>query len=125
MPQVHVLLLIWKMSDEGCKSPVGGIDDPLFILTFVTSVTAASYGISKFIKTGPCRIIRNNTRCSGFGTLSYILLFLNIASTLSAKGYTIVAEGRGPTYFEPSVVTLLPGVFFCFMPQLAMVRADT
>merc|ERR1712241_1206841 len=90
VPQVHVLLLLWKLSGEGCDSAVGVSNDPLFLVTFSASVATASFGISKFLKSGPCRIIRNNTCCSGFGTLSYILLLLNIASTVIAKGYSIV-----------------------------------
>ena len=133
MLQVHILLLIWKLSGNRCDSPVSGIGDPLFILTFSISVATASFGISNFLKSGPCRIIRNNIFCSGFGTLSYILLLLNIASTVIAKGYALIDQGRGPftSYVDRrsrhphaedvSLVLLLPGIFLSFTPQLTMV----
>ena len=53
------------------------------------SVTAAYFGISKFLKSGPCRFIKSDTILLGFRTLSYLLLFLNIVVTMVAKSVSI------------------------------------
>ena len=88
VPQVHILLVIWVLDGGyGCHSAVQA--GPHFITTFVTSVITASFGISKFLKSGPCRFIRSDTCLMGFGTLSYILLFLNIAATVVVKGLIV------------------------------------
>ena len=119
VPQVHILFLIWVLSDEGsCDSPINGLRDPHFIITFVSSVINAAFGISKFLRSGPCRFIRSDTFLMGFGTLSYLLLFLNIATTLVAKGLSLVSA------IDPDdTISRLPLVSICFVPQLAMVSS--
>ena len=113
VPQVHILLVIWVLDGGGCSGAVDG--GPFFITTFVTSVITASFGISKFLKSGPCRFIKS------FGTLSYFLLFLNIAATIVAKGWFVVfsfGDEYGPSRLGG--VNLLVGLF-CYLPQLATV----
>ena len=119
MPQVHVLFLIWVLSDEGsCDSPINGLRDLHFIITFVSSVINAAFGISKFLRAGPCRFIRIDTFLMGFGTLSYLLLFLNIAATIVAKGLSLAWAIVGGV-----AISRVPWVSIGFVPQLAMVSS--
>lgn len=113
------MLMIWISGIGDCSSPING-EDPLFITTFATSVTAASFGISKFLKTGPCRLIKSDKCCMGFCTLSYILLLTNIAATVAAKGFTAaMAFGHGPRRFWTFI-----GPVVLYLPQLVMVSND-
>ena len=90
VPQIHILLVIWAIDQVGSGCSAIPNWDPLFITTFTTSVLTASFGISKFLKSGPCHIIRNDSYLMGFGTLSYILLLINIFATLVSKGLVFV-----------------------------------
>ena len=121
-PQVIIMLVIWNKPGMGvCEIPINGYD-PLFITTYATSVTAASFGISKFLKSGPCRFIRSDELLMGFGTLSYILLLINIAATVVAKGFTAaVAIDFDLGYWPEGIfVTLV----VLYLPQLVMVSID-
>ena len=120
MPQVHILLLIGVVSKnyDNCTAPVSMSIwriDPLFITTFSTSVVTVAFGVSKFVKAGPAGIIRGDKCLMGFGTLSFILVFLNIAATIIGRGIVIAV------YFDlvrlESPIYILP-IFLCFIPQL-------
>ena len=56
----------------------------------------------------------------GFGTLSYILLLINIASTVVEKGFT-AAVVIGPGYWTGGIF-IAPVVLY--LPQLVMVSSD-
>ena len=121
VPQVHILMVIYILSINSpnpCNKvyTVGG--DTLFINTFSTSIVTASFGISKFIKSGPARIVKNDKCLIGFGTLSFLLIFTNIALTLVGKGCIIALYVyiNNNTYF---VLLLL-----CFLPQLFHVSSS-
>ena len=86
VPQVHILLVLWALRGAaGCDL----IDawDPIFITSFATSALTAAFGMSKFLKTGPCHIIRNDSYLMGFGTLTYVLLIINIIATFVGKAF--------------------------------------
>ena len=68
---------------EDCHDPF--VRDTLSMVTFLTSMATASFGIAKFVKSGPARIVRNDKCLMGFGTLSFILIFINILLTLFLK----------------------------------------
>ena len=123
MPQVIIMLIIWISSTRVFVcSPING-HDPLFKTTFVTSVTAASFGISKFLKSGPCRIIKSDKYCMGFGTMSYILLLINIAATVVVKGFTCAAVIG---IYPPSEgIYKIPVVLVLYLPQLVVVSSDS
>ena len=57
---------------------------PLFIVTLVSSIISASFGISKFLKVGPCRLVS-----SGYVSMGFIVLFLNVFSTIVSKGWML------------------------------------
>ena len=57
-----------------------------FIATFASSVFSASKGIAGFLLHGPCKLVPTDGLFGGMGKLGFILLVLNIASTLCGKG---------------------------------------
>ena len=96
VPQIYILLVIWSIDGQfgGCSivAPNAKRDDlssALFKTTFIMSILTASLGISKFLKCGPCHFIRNDSYLMGYGTISYILLLINIWSTLVSKGFVL------------------------------------
>ena len=54
--------------------------------TFSSSILSASFGMTKFLLFGPCRILSKNALFGGYGGLKFIVLFLNMLCTLLAKG---------------------------------------
>ena len=87
VPQCFIMQAIWDIETAPPGSSCSVLEDfPLFLTTYATSVIAASLGISKFLKSGPCNIIRNDSYLKGYGTLSYFLLLINIIVTLISKG---------------------------------------
>ena len=57
---------------------------PLFIVTLVSSIISASFGITKFLKFGPCRLVS-----SVYVSIGFIVLFLNVLSTIVSKGWML------------------------------------
>ena len=116
VPQLHILLFIWSYS--GGNGSCGGLEvDEVFYMTFFTSVLTGSFGISKFLKAGPCQIIRNDSFLMGFGTLGYLLLLMNIACTLVGKGLVLVVyidDGPGSVGLRLGMGLMLLN----FIPQL-------
>ena len=88
-PQLHILLCLWlqenKLIEEGNQT--------FFIVTLATSIFSTSFGISKFLKSGPCRLVPNEGCLGGFGTLGFILLFLSVAFSLASKGILLAISG--------------------------------
>ena len=74
----------------------------LFLVTFALSVFSATFGIAKFLKSGPCRLLPNDGPIGGYGTVPFLLLMANIASTILAKGF---------------LLTVTPGVVGCDTPS--------
>ena len=65
----------------------------LFWTTFSLSVFSATFGIAKFLKVGPCRLVSSHGPLGGIGSIGFLTLMLNIASTLVLKG-NMLAESR-------------------------------
>ena len=86
VPQILILLIILTLSFPlgDCRAPVR-LDVP-FLLTFSTSVGASSFGLAKFIKSGPAGIIKTEKCLMGFGTGTFILTMLSIAAVICGKG---------------------------------------
>ena len=96
VPQVLIILVLSYADNTGKEyySVLGSESDgimamQLMILTFILSVTSASFGIARFLKTGPARIVREEGCLDGFGTMTFILIFCNVAATLVGKGWII------------------------------------
>ena len=60
---------------------------PLFWWTLNLSMLTASFGVAKFLKSGPSRIVMSEKCMDGFGTLTYILIVFNIFTTLAGRGW--------------------------------------
>ena len=60
--------------------------DSLFLITFVTSVFSSAWGMTMYLKLGPCRILPKNGFCGGFP-----LVMLSVGSTLVGKGLSFAA----------------------------------
>ena len=86
---MHILLCLWlqenKLIEEGNQT--------FFIVTLATSIFSTAFGISKFLKSGPCRLVPNEGFGGGFGTLGFILLFLSVAFSLASKGILLAISG--------------------------------
>ena len=82
-----------------------------FWLTSIISLASASFGIAKFIKSGPASIVRNDKWLDGFGTFTFSLLFFNILFTLLVKaiamGFIVVLLSGGDIISMPILSLLL------------------
>ena len=115
VPQVQILLAIYvAYGGDGCSSPVQR-GDVLFIVTFSLSVLSATFGVAKFIKSGPARVINNEKCLMGFCSATFILLFFNIAATLVGRGF-VIGFYSAEIVRENKINIIL--VFLCFVPQL-------
>ena len=61
-------------------------EDPLFAVTVLTSWLSAAFGIARFLKTGPCRLVSNDGILSGYFQLGFILNFTYIFLLLNVRG---------------------------------------
>ena len=129
MPQIYILLILFILNPASTYA----LDENLFIATFTTSVFTATLGIAKFLKIGPCRLVPDQGPLGGHGTLAFLMLLLNISSTIVNKGIMLPALGLGipqykgnplfrgePLSKSPSMVI---GVWIaiCYLPQLVYV----
>ena len=63
----------------------------VFLLTFSSSVFTAAFGIAKYLKMGPCRLIPNEgPSLGGYGQIGFLLIMVNVAFTLIAKGFALL-----------------------------------
>ena len=109
VPQVYWIVCVWMIT--GCIGPGELPEDqgwsqgsePTFktdytgLITFVSSILSASYGLTNFFRVGPLKVIPNQP-ASGFGHLSFFLIFVSVASSLVAKGI-VVMYGMYPVLF--------------------------
>ena len=101
VPQVHILICLFL------------IDTPLiyhrqtmlFSLTFASSAISAILGIAKFLKVGPCRIVPNEGILGGFGQAGFMLLYINIGSTILSKGFVVSAIGLRSKFKTSAICT--------------------
>ena len=87
IPQTHILLCLAGQN----RSIIIGKDSIQFWLTFATSFMSAAFALSKFLKTGPCRLIPDVGRLGGFLEKGFICLQVNVALTILIKGANLAA----------------------------------
>ena len=83
------MLIIWGFLGEQLTGSVFGVvsrEAVFFLATFISSVFSASKGIAGFLLHGPCKLVPTDGLFGGMGKLGFILLVLNIASTICGKG---------------------------------------
>ena len=89
VPQCFWYLYLW-VSSRGCIGPINGTHvNPMGTVAFTTSVPCAGYGLTNFLRVGPLKTIPNKP-ASGFGHLSFWLVFLTNLFRLIAKGVLMV-----------------------------------
>ena len=112
---MHILLILFTLNSLVYRQNPG-----LFYVTIITSTITASLGIARFLKTGPCRLVSDQ------GTLAFLMLMLNISSTIVFKGIMLPAiglevhHGNKPLFSNRNVSI---GVWLasCYLPQLIFV----
>ena len=145
VPQVYILMVILNISNnvlDPNETNAAVEVDTFFRVTFMFSIAAAAFGIAKFTKSGPTRIVRSDKCLDGFGTLTFLLIFVNAAATLFGKsllmtGYVInlekilnqnpsnlsnVTTGQECTNIVSGFHYL--GIFLAFLPQLVQVSRN-
>ena len=130
--QYHILLYIiyaedglsgWSaFSYTNAKKIRKYVKDPLYLVTSLTSLLSAAFGMAKFLKTGPCRLVSNDGLLGGYFQLGFILNFIyillliftrsvvSIMPLMFGKIYLAVASFGIPfiyvsTYFEKNFYT--------------------
>ena len=91
IPQTHILLCLAGQN----PSLIIGKDSLQFVLTFATSFLSASFALSKFLKTGPCRLVPDVGRLGGFFERGFICLLVNVAVTIFMKGAGLTTGLQG------------------------------
>ena len=98
-------ILVPTFSHEYFYSTGDITEGHLFVCTLFLSTLTASIGIAKFLKSGPASIVRSEKCKDGYGTLTFILIFLNVFATLTGKiivignfGFRISIAGSKNSY---------------------------
>ena len=120
VPQVHILVAIYFRNKNFIinptdPSPLGFINQQdLFFITLAISVFSGSFGIAKFLKIGPCKILPSDKLHFGFA-----LVFLSIATTLCAKAcvLALVIKNRVDSFVPICFIWICT----CVLPQLIFV----
>ena len=117
IPQTHILLCLAGQN----KSLIIGKNSIQFWLTFVTSFMSAAFALSKFLKTGPCRLIPDVGRLGGFLERGFICLQVNIALTILIKGANLTAGLQGNGQGSEKKWIGIYWILLNFLPQLIYV----
>ena len=121
VPQVHVLLTLWVLNHKITYE----LNPELYIATFISSVLSATFGIAKFLKIGPCRLVPDEGLLGGHANISFPLLMLNILSTITAKGFLLTSMNTGLSGDEFDLFKAKDAVkvwiLICFVPQIIFV----
>ena len=92
IPQTHILMIMF-LEIPGIFTGTSYQTTYLFFASFISSVFCATLGIAKFLKVGPCPLVPDEGFLGGHMNMGYILLFINIGSTILGKGFTLAAMG--------------------------------
>ena len=104
----HFIQFGWDVIDP---FPNPGEVDVLFFLTFATTVFSAGFGVTKFLKNGPCKLVPLDGKLGGYGQGGFILAFFNVTSCLLAKGTLLQLMAM----LSPQSVLLLRETFIEYM----------
>ena len=107
VPQAHIMLVFMGQNYRlffGYGHSIG--QTVFFFATFASSVFSASKGIAGFLLHGPCKLVPTDGLFGGMGKLGFILLVLNIATTICGKGAVL-----GLLYNRPGAVSFTTLVF--------------
>ena len=118
VPQLFIILVLFFTDHTGGKlNSVLGTESVMEIglpqVTFLLSLTTASFGIARFLTTGPARIVREDGYLDGFGTSTFILIFWNVVATMSGIGWVMaitisrIAQNGGSRVSRVSFLLIL------------------
>ena len=116
IPQTHILLCLAGQNE----SLIFGKDSTQFWLTFATSSMSAAFALSKFLKTGPCRLVPDVGRLGGFFERGFICLLVNVALTILIKGANLTAGLQGDQSSENKWIGIY-WILLNILPQLIYV----
>ena len=96
-------------------------DSDLFLVTFSSSVFTAAFGIAKYLKMGPCRLLPNEgPPLGGYGQIGFLLVMVNVASTIFLKGFVLGAIGNDRPE-ESQRLAIIVWLFACYIPNFLYV----
>ena len=75
----------------------------------------AFLGMAKFLKAGPCKIVRQESFLKGFGSMTFILTWINIIATAGMKGLVVFFIFRPHRWDIPALILMM------YVPQLVHV----
>ena len=89
----------------------------------------ASFGIAKFLKTGPCQLLPEEGLCGGFMLMGFIFTFLNVAAMILSKAYLLesmtagaITNGFGDKVFwggsHEQYYSIITWFMICYLPNL-------
>ena len=88
-PQAYILMTLAFASGGSGDGGIGDLNSYDFWVPLSLSVSAATFGVAKFLNSGPTSIVGNHKCLKGFGSLTFILIFLIVAATGVGKGFAI------------------------------------
>jgi hypothetical protein len=92
IPQIHVLICLLVSNQSGIPGSV--------LYTLVLSIFSSGFGIAKFMKTGPCKMVPHTSGfLDGFVSLGFPSVMFSIIATFVGKGLLlpVVAESLTDT----------------------------
>ena len=89
LPQVIILFAIAYYISVG-ENPLN-LNTGFFSyeMTLWSSILSASFGLAKFLKLGPCRILPNSGWLGGYMKWSFLLTMINIMNMIIIYGYLL------------------------------------
>ena len=128
LPQVHILIILYQFDAE----IIGGDNFAsmgLFLLALVSSMFTVSFGIAKFLKTGPCRLLPEEGLGGGFMHMGFVVTFLNVATMILCKANQLVFmvatsyEFRyvlfwGASHRNDIKMAIITWFMICYLPNL-------
>ena len=118
---IFMFIAIYSMLQESknmeIESPLlalVGSDGNIFLVTFATSLLTASLGLSKALKTGPCRVFPEGGMLSGRFLLlvcANLVTLLGKIALISSTAMVLVDSNSGAwTYYVSVLLVSLPGL---------------
>ena len=87
---ILLYMQIAKQTDDIFTLEIYREETTLFLFSFCISLTCTIFGITKFLKVGPCRVVPNTGIFGGYGQLGFLLLLFNISSSMLVKMLLLV-----------------------------------
>ena len=112
IPQIHILMCLIVSNNSFISGYVA--------FTIISSVLSGGFGIAKFMKTGPCKMVPSTTGfIDGFVSLGFPAVVLSVIATVLGKGLMlpVVVEGADGIIFANVVMWM----GFNLLPQMVYV----